>query len=414
MRNLFILGRNPALSLAEIFSVAKRKDVPIAAEFVAGEIACITSDKELAEWMKELGGTVKIGSILDEVRLDDSTDTFDKVFSAENIIKKYISKKEGKVRIGISLYNASGDSQVFTALREKFKKLVLQIKEDLHEAGLGAGYVEMKEDVLSSASVVKNQLISKGVEILLVLKENSLLVGKTQAIQPFREFSFRDFFRPNKDKRSGIMPPKLARLMLNLAEKEKKSVILDPFCGSGTMLQEALLLGFTSVIGKDSSRKAVDDTKENLKWLIDRSPQLKNENIDINVELTEVKNLSKVIRMQSVDAIVTEPYLGPPLHGRPNGKYIQRIHQEVSPLYLTAFTEFSKILKPKGTIVMIFPAFELGGVMHFVDILPKIIASGFQVSPPSTSLTERGSVIYGSKHDYLLREIIRFEKNKES
>jgi len=42
---------------------------------------------------------------------------------------------------------------------------------------------------------------------------------------------------------------------------------LDPFCGSGTFLMEAALLGFSKICGSDASDKAVADTKENMEWL---------------------------------------------------------------------------------------------------------------------------------------------------
>ena len=43
-------------------------------------------------------------------------------------------------------------------------------------------------------------------------------------------------------------------------------LILDPFCGTGTVLQEALLAGY-DVVGTDLSQKMVDYTTENLSWL---------------------------------------------------------------------------------------------------------------------------------------------------
>ena len=49
--------------------------------------------------------------------------------------------------------------------------------------------------------------------------------------------------------------------------KNEKGLILDPFCGSGTVLQEALLMGFTQVAGTDLSPKAITDTKENIAWI---------------------------------------------------------------------------------------------------------------------------------------------------
>lgn len=99
-----------------------------------------------------------------------------------------------------------------------------------------------------------------------------MLLGKqfvavTLAVQDFEEYRFLDFGRPQRDMVSGSMPPKLAKIMLNLSGVKIDQAILDPFCGSGTMIQQALLLGFTNIVGSDASPKAVEDTKKNLNWL---------------------------------------------------------------------------------------------------------------------------------------------------
>src|SRR5205823_3602162 len=90
------------------------------------------------------------------------------------------------------------------------------------------------------------------------------------AVQPFEQFSARDFGRPGRDDLSGMLPPKLAIIMINLAANDTISVLLDPFCGSGTILSEALLLGYKNLIGSDISEKAVADTKTNLDWIANK------------------------------------------------------------------------------------------------------------------------------------------------
>jgi len=54
----------------------------------------------------------------------------------------------------------------------------------------------------------------------------------------------RPFFHPS------ALPPKLARCMVNLARPKNDSVVLDPFCGSGSILIEAGLIG-CRVLGSD-------------------------------------------------------------------------------------------------------------------------------------------------------------------
>ena len=180
------------------------------------------------------------------------------------------------------------------------------------------------------------------------------------AVQEFEEYSRRDYGRPVRDTKSGTLPPKLAQMMINLAQAPKGSVILDPFCGSGTVLQEALLLGY-QVIGSDQSEKAVADTKKNLEWFIEsQKSNLKSQNYNSEVKnfkvfLTDVRQLGQQINQ--VDAIVTEPYLGPALRGQESLSEIKSIVAELEKLYLDAFGVFEKILKPGGKVVIVLPYF---------------------------------------------------------
>lgn len=70
----------------------------------------------------------------------------------------------------------------------------------------------------------------------------------------------RDYGRPARDARVGMLPPKLAQIMLNLSVKDEKSgTVLDPFCGTGVLLQEAALAGF-DFIGSDIEPRMVEMT----------------------------------------------------------------------------------------------------------------------------------------------------------
>ncbi len=70
----------------------------------------------------------------------------------------------------------------------------------------------------------------------------------------------RPFFHPS------AMPPKLARCMVNLAKARLGEVLLDPFCGTGSFLIEAGLLG-CRVVGLDAKRYMVKGCRRNLKLL---------------------------------------------------------------------------------------------------------------------------------------------------
>jgi len=62
---------------------------------------------------------------------------------------------------------------------------------------------------------------------------------------------------------SAAMPPKLARCMINLAHARAGDIILDPFCGTGSFLVEASLIG-CRVVGLDIKRRMIEGSAVNL------------------------------------------------------------------------------------------------------------------------------------------------------
>ena len=67
----------------------------------------------------------------------------------------------------------------------------------------------------------------------------------------------KPFFHPS------AMPSKLARCMVNLAHGKAESLLLDPFCGTGTSLIEAIYIGCRAV-GVDAQRRMINGCKRNL------------------------------------------------------------------------------------------------------------------------------------------------------
>ena len=166
------------------------------------------------------------------------------------------------------------------------------------------------------------------------------------------------------------------------------------------MLQEALLLGY-QVIGSDKSEKAISDTKRNLEWLKSQIANRKSQSNENNTRLaispllvSDVKNLSQ--KVTAVDAIVTEPYLGPALRGGESQKEIQNILAELEQLYLAAFAEFKKILKPGGKVVIIFPWFKKYNLK--LNILAAIEKLGFR-------RFNQEDLVYGRPEQKVWREI---------
>jgi tRNA G10 N-methylase Trm11 len=403
---IFLLGRTPDLSLAELRSVFMRLSAPFKLIQQADNIALVESiELPIEELNKILGGTVKIGSVIESLPLD-SLPSLPQLFTFEVLFNEFFSPDLKKVEYGVSIYTCGGKDENFHQATDIHTTLTQSIKKELEKNGVKAHFPQIKETSLSSASVDKNRLLRKGAEILIIVTQDQILVGKTHAVQEFESFSKRDFGRPVRDMKSGVMPPKLARMMINIAQVQSKHTLLDPFCGSGTMVQEALALGYTHIIATDKSEKAIRDTEKNTSWYREKiNPDTLNAEVDIRH--VDVKKISHVLDPNSIDAIITEPYLGPTLRKRLNPKQIKYAFTELTDLYLPAWKQFHSVLVPGGRVVMVLPAFQTSRT-EYMPILETVEKLGFQQETLSGG--KRKSILVGSRRDYVQREIVKFIK----
>ena len=110
---------------------------------------------------------------------------------------------------------------------------------------------ELGAVVYRSTPGLKVNLRRPQVELLGVLTEGLFFLGLKLSEVPKGSFtarrpSRRPFFHP------AAMMPKLARCMVNLARARPGELVLDPFCGTGSILIEAALMG-CRVVGADIS-----------------------------------------------------------------------------------------------------------------------------------------------------------------
>ncbi len=128
-----------------------------------------------------------------------------------------------------------------------------------------------------------------------IITDEKLILGLKLTDITSKTFSERrprkkPFFHPS------AMPSKMARCMVNLAHAKAESVLLDPFCGTGTSLIEATFIGCRAV-GVDAQRRMILGTKKNLQFY-NISPE--------GLILAD----SRRIPLFKVDAIVTDPPYG--------------------------------------------------------------------------------------------------------
>ncbi len=410
MKRFYILGSNPALSVAEIAAVLGPADFR---PLEAAEQVLVTEDAGPAprELMARLGGTIKIGRLLD-TDLEPSADAL-----AELMYEKLaeVTALGGRRTFGFSVYSLWSSARNAAA---SLKNAGMEAKTRLKEAGIASRWVKAQEGpALTSVAVAKNKLVEEGAEFVVLAAKDRLLIGVTEAVQPFEEFSRQDFGRPSRDTLQGMLPPKVARMMINLAGAPLSGRILDPFCGSGTVLTEALRLGYAAVAGGDKNPAAVKSTTENIDWLRRRQPELSGLS---EVFAADARNLAERLAPGSVDAIVTEPFLGPPRRGKETRGELQKTLAELADLYREALAGWRRQLKDGGRVVMVMPIFVIGNEKHGLsvsDLTKRGYVSEPLLDPALTGklgakATKNSGLVYGRPDQLVWREIIRLRKTE--
>ncbi len=373
-KQLFILGREVLLSLAEIKAFFLLNNLDFEIIYQKENKLIISADKTPAsnEMMNQLGGTIKICEPLGPLKnqKDDIADYLNKVIPS------------GKIEFSINGFDALG----------------IEIKKSLKQLGRSARYIAAK----NTATIIYNNLVKKGADIEIC--DNFAFI--TKAVQPIEQFSQRDFGRPGRDDQSGMLPPKLAMIMINLATQKKNSVLFDPFCGSGTVITEAILMGYNNIIGSDISEIAIKDSIKNVDW-IKNNYNLDTTNLNIKLFQYDAGIISEKIAENSVDAIIAEPYLGKPMWGTESKTSVEKQAEELKILYLRAFLEFKKIIKKNGVAVFIIPRFMVNNEWIKIDCETEISKLGFK---NDCILPEQKHLLYWRPSQHVGREIWRFKK----
>jgi len=374
MKYLFERGSHPDISTAELEAVFAQDNISIDAQTNSQQYLIIeTSDTiDTKKLLTRLGGTIKIA---DAIKQNGDIQ--------KSIVHFLHTNTQGKIHFSLHGNDA--------------KKRGLTIKKELKSIGHSVRYIEAN----NSATIIHNNLIEKQGDFTIV--GNDVFV--TTAIQDIAVLSSRDFERPGFDATSGMLPPKLARMMIHIAGiSPKQHTILDPFCGSGTILNEALLLGFAHIIGSDNSQKACSDSQKNIDWLIETHTIKKHTTQLIQ---SNAENLNSHITQHTIDLIVSEPYMGKPLHGHETKEEITEQTKELKQLYIKSFATFYNILKPDAVIIFIIPRFKYKQEWITIDCVANILALGFRQEDISKNNT---TLLYHRSHQHVGREIFRFKK----
>lgn len=396
-----LLGRQPELSIAELERVYPR------VSWFSAESALVDTD---AIDVQTLGGTQKAGKVIFELRQGD----WRKVSDA--IVRHYSKKwalSSGKITLGLSAYG-------LTVSPRELQKTGLILKRSLTQSnpkqtakqnqnGPSVRLIPNQESALSTATSHHNKLglAPNKVELLIIKGRDTIIVAESTGAQNITALAARDQGRPRRDAFVGMLPPKLALLMINLATggtalrtqgaHSAPLRLLDPFCGTGVVLQEAALRG-CAVYGTDLAEKMVRYSRDNLNWLEEKY------RFTADWYLHE-GDATTTHWQQPLDAVVTETYLGQPFSAPPSPAKLAEVQGTCNHIIGAFLKNISGQLQPGTPLVLAVPAWKnKEGTFTHLPLTRTIETFGFERIELTTTRPEQ--LLYFRPDQVVARELL--------
>ncbi|MDO4870793.1 MAG: methyltransferase domain-containing protein [Candidatus Saccharibacteria bacterium] len=377
-----ILGRQAELSVAELESYFGADKL----QLVGKDFALI--DAKTAD-INHFGGCLKLA----QLDLELNTTDFKTIKSRlVQFYTKTLPQDLGKITLGVSYYNSHIKPR-------QAQELGLALKS----AFTGSiRLVPNQTSALSTAVSHHNKLglSPKKLELIIVEQAGRTYIGRSLGAQNITAYVNRDRKRPKRDARVGMLPPKLAQILINLSRPapfapNQQFKLLDPFCGTGVVLQEAHLLGFR-VVGSDLEPRMIDYTKQNLAWL-DR---------DLSPELL-VGDATEAQWPNNIDCVASETYLGYPFKSIQSPSVIDIEANKIEHL-LSAFLNNLRRQSARGTRICIaVPAWlQHNGQYRDLEIIKPINLKRLNYEPIKFQHTGSRALLYHRDDQIVARRIL--------
>ena len=359
-KSVCILGRQPAIGLAELEALYGADTVaPLSTQTAALTIEAADVD------FSRLGGSTRLASVVGEI----SAVTWPQIEKALRAAALHVAKtlpEEGKIKLGISVYGLDITPAKLTAAG-------LTVKKMLRSGDRSVRLVPNQAPELSTAQVFHNSLTGGlGIELLVIVGKSSTIIARTIAVQNIDSYTIRDRSRPKRDARVGMLPPKLAQTIINLVGLlPEHSVILDPFCGTGVLLQEALLMRY-DVTGTDLEPRMIAYSDANLEWAHER---LGTE----NAYMLAAGDATTHQWEPPIDAVACETYLGRAFTSTPTREVLEQTASDVNLILKKFLRNIHPQLKPGARLCLAVPAWQISpGKFRHLTLIDSLGELGYE------------------------------------
>jgi tRNA (guanine10-N2)-dimethyltransferase len=360
MQSVMILGRQSKLGLAELESIyGADKLQPI------GEQAVIVDVDPCLLAFDRLGGSTKFCKLL--TTLD--TINWDQIEKFLIQVSPGHSERmePGKLLLGLSIIGLDVSPK-------RMEATGLTLKKVIKKTGRPVRLVPNKAPELNAAQIIHNKLTGpNGWELVFIRDGQKTVVAQTIKVQDIESYTTRDRERPKRDTKVGMLPPKLAQILINLGagnipEETLQNIcdipadleiplplleqtVLDPFCGTGVLLQEAALMGYHAY-GTDLEPRMVEYSQKNLEWLA--------ENFKLAPACCRVEagDATTYEWKQPIDFVAAETYLGRPFTSKPSSEILAQTVSDTNLILKKFLQNIHGQLKPGTRLALAVPAWQ--------------------------------------------------------
>jgi tRNA G10 N-methylase Trm11 len=410
----FILGRKHLLSIAELCSMfaplgPKASIVDIAPEAVMVELSEPLTYPQSS--LDRLGGTISIAEIFTQSDKDKSAI----VPAVSEFLTNRFQGRPNKLNYGISLHS-------FTERHEEIlKKTLISLKKNLTAAEIKSRFINKNFKNAESAAIQGEKLLETGAHIAVIQGNQHYFYGRTVALQNIDKYSKRDYDRPGRDPKLGMLPPKLAQIMINLGgltrlnePLKKETILYDPFEGIGTVLTEGLMLGYR-VIGSDMNAEALAKAQKNIDWTIEKFTPPGTQYRLFNQDATR---LTKKDLPENINLVITESFLGPPVSQFPTPENMRKTFSSINETIYRFFKTIKPLVKKGTPVVISLLAYKRADRYFFMENLVEDLNKlGFRSEPLipvetckkyGLKMYQRLGIIYDRPDQIVCREIWKF------
>lgn len=409
--NAAFIGHQPHISIAELAAA-----VPgFTLEGILDKSVVLFGSAVPLErtFLDNLGGTVTLAAKAEgKLALPD----------VPALLERQVQGVKGKVTFSLRCHGLSP---------REVRDLYRDCKSYLKRKGRPARYVGNERKAAATVLLRDEGILDGkgGCEIVVIRGKDLFWVGMTTAAQDIDAYTKRDMEKPVRDTTVGLLPPKLAQVLLNLGlwlapplppalkakgkskEEPVLYAVLDPFCGTGVIPMECLLRGY-AVLASDKSEKAVTGCQRNLDWLR-RQMDIKKSEVPSSIWKQDA---TKPFDAEGrPDVIVTETSLGPNLRSRPTAKDAQKLRGENDKLQ-EAFLKNMAACFPGVSLVCTWPVWYYSkGPTQLERAWAVAEKLGYEaVLPPQiVSTTGHQSLIYRRPDQFVGREIVLLRAKKK-